>query len=178
MGLLLGGESSCFSISENTLRKIIEEIKKTCQVHKFVLLLTTSRRTPVHIEKILKDNLKDFSNLKLFTSPREESFKPTGGILGLSEVVIVTEDSISMIAEAVSSGKKIVVLQIDRKSRRKTPRHLETIRKLAQKGYLRLAAADNLGQVVNQIITEKFTPKVLNDTEKAIERVKDLLVSL
>ena len=178
LGLLLGGESPHFFISENTLRKMIEEIKKICQAHGFMLLLTTSRRTPVHIEETLKNNLKDFPNLKLFISPREESFNPTGGILGLSEVVIVTEDSISMIAEAASSGKKIVVLQIDRKSRKKTPRHLETIQKLAQKGYLRLAEADNLGQVVSRIITERFIPKVLNDTEKAIERVKDLLVTL
>ncbi|MEA3369195.1 MAG: ELM1/GtrOC1 family putative glycosyltransferase [Candidatus Ratteibacteria bacterium] len=178
LGLLLGGENPHFFISENTLRKMIEEIKKICQAHGFMLLLTTSRRTPIHIEQQLKSNLKDFSNLQLFISPREESFNPTGGILGLSEVVIVTEDSISMIAEAAGSGKKVVVLQIDRKSRKKTPRHLETIQKLAQKGYLRLAEADNLGQVVSQIITERFTPKALNDTEKAIERVKDLLVAL
>ncbi len=178
LGLLLGGKSSHFFISENTLRKIIEEIKKICRAHGFKLLLTTSRRTPVHIEEILKNNLKDFPNLELFISPREESFNPTGGILGLSEVVIVTEDSISMIAEAASSGKKIVVLQIDRKFQKKTPRHLETIRKLAQKGYLRLAKAHNLGQVVSRIITERFTPKVLNDTEKAIKRVKELLAAL
>jgi len=177
LGMLLGGESAHFSMSSEILKRTVKGIKMICEAHKFSLLLTTSRRTPLYIEEELKNEMKNFSNLKLFISPREQSYNPVGGILGLSEVTVVTEDSISMIAEAASSGKKIIVLQIDRKTRRKEPKHLETIRKLEQRGYVRLAKADNLSEVVNQFLTDKATPKVLNDTAKAIERVKELMVN-
>lgn len=177
LGLLLGGESPYFFISRETIKKIIEELKKISEIHKFRLLLTSSRRTPIQIEEEIKNIWPNFSNLELFISPREESDNPVGGILGLSEVVVVTEDSISMIAEAASSGKKIVVLQIDRKFHRKRPKHLETIQNLVQKGYLYLAKPDELSQIVNQILVEDFTHKILADTEKAIERVKELLVN-
>ncbi len=176
-GILLGGESTYFFISDNSLKKIVEKIKLIGETHKFPLLLTTSRRTPLHVEKELKKTLNNFSDLALFISPREESYNPVGGILGLSELIIVTEDSISMIAEAASSGKKIVVLGIDRKVRRKPPKHLETLNKLTRQGYIRMATPDNLNKVVDQFLEDATPVKILNDTEKAIERVKALLVN-
>jgi len=177
LGLLIGGETRHFSLSRGTLRKVVEEIKKICETHKFKLLFTTSRRTPIQVERQFKEELRNFSDLELFISPRQDSYNPVGGILGLSEAVVVTEDSISMIAEAASSAKKIIVLQVDRKTKGKLPKHLETINNLVQKGYLYLARADNLSQVINRLLLEGSAPKVLNDTEKAIERVKETLLS-
>ena len=177
LGLLVGGESSYFQIKQDTLKELSDNIKEISRTLGFKILVTTSRRTPLRIEKQLKKELEDFAGLELFISPREESYNPVGGIVGLSEVVVVTEDSLSMIAEAAASGRKVVVVQVDRKVRRKAPRHLQTLENLRQKGYLRLARVNNLNRTLKRIIKENFTPKVLNDTEKAIERVKELLVS-
>ena len=48
---------------------------------------------------------------------------PVGTIFALSDVIIVTEDSFSMVCEAASSGKRVIILEVDHKTRRRPKQH-------------------------------------------------------
>ncbi len=73
--------------------------------------MTTSRRTPDSICRFLKGKVsRDPSCQMLVIAAEDARPEVAGGMMALAEILMVTEDSISMISEAVSSGKKVIVL--------------------------------------------------------------------
>jgi hypothetical protein len=94
--------------------------------------MTTSRRTPVWAENLLKDVFarRSFCPLLLIAN---ESNRPgvVGGILGLSDRLVVTAESMSMVAEAVSTGKPVLVVRVwhDQKMKRKYEDYLNSLEK-------------------------------------------------
>lgn len=108
--IALGGTSKRHQWNENKVLTAIEQIvqhNSHCQ-----LILTTSRRTPEHFLDRLKK--QDYaSQLDIF--PVEHT--PQGWIfeqMQLAETVYVTEDSVSMIFEALTAGCRVGVIAMDR----------------------------------------------------------------
>ena len=68
-----------------------------------------------------------------------------GGILGLSDLVIVSGESISMVSEALSSGKRTIVFS-GGKQYRDTPRdkYEDFVLKLNDQGYLMVTSVKDL----------------------------------
>ena len=127
--IALGGSSKRHQWNEEKVLTSIDEIvKKHPQAE---IILTTSRRTPnaflVHL------NEKAFaSHLHIF--PVEQT--PQGWIfeeMQKAEAVWVTEDSVSMIFEALTAGCKVGVIEIDRL---KSDRITQMIDKLLSLPYL------------------------------------------
>ncbi|MFA6599722.1 MAG: ELM1/GtrOC1 family putative glycosyltransferase [Candidatus Omnitrophota bacterium] len=78
-------------------------------------LVTTSRRTSDAIARRLKERLSRDPHCQLLVVANEDN--PPGavqGMMALAEVLVVTGDSISMISEAVRSGKKVMVVDLGR----------------------------------------------------------------
>lgn len=74
--------------------------------------LTTSRRTPAEIESFLKANASSARELTVIA--REDSRREVvPGMMALADILIVTEESVSMISEALRSGKKVLVLSFE-----------------------------------------------------------------
>jgi mitochondrial fission protein ELM1 len=126
---LIGGPSQHHGWNESILIKQIAQILDANSSIQWTL--TSSRRTPpsttAQIEKLSKEQLK--------VIPVEETDKDwLPRELSTTAHVWVTEDSVSMVYEALSSGAKVGLLPTPRKSTRsRIARGLET---LNQDGYL------------------------------------------
>ncbi|WP_298143889.1 ELM1/GtrOC1 family putative glycosyltransferase [uncultured Acinetobacter sp.] len=108
--IALGGASKRHQWSD---AKVLQAIEKIVQDNKkSEIVVTTSRRTPKDFLSSLHE--KTFAkNLQIF--PVEDT--PQGWIfeqMQLAEAVWVTDDSISMLYEALSAGCKVGVIEIDR----------------------------------------------------------------
>ncbi|MFA6448164.1 MAG: ELM1/GtrOC1 family putative glycosyltransferase [bacterium] len=117
-GLLVGGDSSLNFISAEMAGSMMDEILKACSDFGLSLLTTTSRRTAPAAEKAIRGRLEGSpaNAYTLFAS--ESPDNPVPGIIGLCEIVIVTEDSVSMVSEIISGGKYAIVVKVGRKKNR------------------------------------------------------------
>ncbi|MFH1380801.1 MAG: ELM1/GtrOC1 family putative glycosyltransferase [Candidatus Omnitrophota bacterium] len=116
IGVLLGGNSSRFVLTKETARVVLDGIIDASKKIDADILLTTSRRTPKSVAEYVKKRLKLEKRCKLLVLADEKnSSKGLGGILAFSDVLAVSGDSASMISEAVSSGKPIIVFTLKRK---------------------------------------------------------------
>lgn len=107
--LLIGGNGSGYSFDIKFFNQLINFVKEISLKENISWLITTSRRTPLYIEKKLKKELNDYSSY--FISYNELEEKALLPFLGLCEKVFVTEESASMISEAITSGKPVYTLR-------------------------------------------------------------------
>ncbi len=98
VSVIIGGDSTVGKLSPEKIKRQLEEIFTSFPRHKF--WLTTSRRTSPEVEVVLREFPFEWS---VFYSERQ--INPIGDFLKYSDYVFITEDSTSMISEAVSFGQ-------------------------------------------------------------------------
>jgi mitochondrial fission protein ELM1 len=96
------------------------------------------------------------------------------GILSLSSVIIVSGESISMVSEAVSSGKKTIVFMPDKKKSGMT-KHERALMNLAQDGYIAIARSGELISLVARALKDNTPAKKVDDTDKIYEAMRVLI---
>lgn len=101
VSLIVGGDSSQTQITPERLREQVDTIMARFPDHRF--WLTTSRRTPPAVEKMLRSFKFSFA---VYYSERQ--INPIPDFLKYSDYVFLTADSSSMISEAVSFGAAAV----------------------------------------------------------------------
>ncbi len=175
IGLLLGGDDRHYSIPPVMVSALCDILLDICRESNAHLALTTSRRTDPGSEDVIRSKILDnplccFSVLA--SEPQQEN--PVPGILGISNVTIVTEDSFSMVCEAASSGKKIVVLEVERK-KQGHPKRQRIYQLLAQRGYTKEASISNLRNVILDFASDPSKPKALDDAQTAADALRDLI---
>lgn len=108
VGFIIGGPNSCFEIGDEILKQI-EGVRAQFVDCEFAL--TTSPRTPRATESALEKLSWDYSVIY-----SHEPVNPIGDFLAQCEWVFISEDSVSMISEAVSSGSaSVAILSLKRK---------------------------------------------------------------
>ena len=106
--LLIGGDGSGYKYDEEFYNKLIYFVKKTSKEKNIKWLITTSRRTPINIENKLEKELLDYCTyFVLFNKKEEKVLLP---FFGLSKFIFVTEESASMISEAITSLKPVFTI--------------------------------------------------------------------
>ena len=106
--LLIGGDGSGYKYDEEFYNKLILFVKKTSKEKNIKWLITTSRRTPIDIENKLEKELLDYCTyFVLFNKKEEKVLLP---FFGLSKFIFVTEESASMISEAITSLKPVFTI--------------------------------------------------------------------
>jgi mitochondrial fission protein ELM1 len=202
IGVLLGGEDRYFTITQATADKLLDMLLKVCDKIDGQLVLTTSRRTPQVVERIIHSRLDSDNRCILLelaggTYPRSQGKLPkipdtVASIFAISDIVIVTEDSFSMVCEAVSSGRKIIILDVDRKSNQtfsfpkrkslikkkrrgifslKRPRRHCTYDSIMQSTQAVRCNIDNLEEMLLKVANEGAKCKALRDTKKAADAI-------
>lgn len=162
IGLLIGGDSKKFHLNKDLMAKVINEVKIAAEEINAGILLTTSRRTSEEINDLIKQEFKDYPATKLMIIANEKNIpEAVGGILGLSSLVITSPESISMVSEAASSAKPVVVFKVDGLSRR----HKEFLDNLAENNYIYLSDPDSLALVIADIWRRKPEVHILNDSD-------------
>jgi len=112
-GLFLGGETRNFTISRSDLEMLLDELERSAEKLNGDYLITTSRRTPAAMSKILRERMKDYPHCQLCVIACEDK-RPevVPGMMALADSLVVTEDSLSMISEALISGKNVVIVKM------------------------------------------------------------------
>ncbi|MDP3790620.1 MAG: ELM1/GtrOC1 family putative glycosyltransferase [Candidatus Omnitrophota bacterium] len=175
MGLLIGGDNPEFRLSGDLLKKVINDVLKVCESNNADLLVTTSRRTNKEQESIIKSMLQGNSRCKLLVIANESNPEETlTGILALSNVAIVSGESISMISEAVSSGKKTVAFGLKKKKNSIT-KHERVLENLARDGYISIARAGEMISLASRALKDTSPAKKVGDTDKIYEAMRALI---
>ncbi len=172
LGLLVGGDSRGFRLDRDSLREIIAKIKEALEELDGEILVTTSRRTSFEIEHLLKEEFKNYPRCKFLIIANEENFPfALGGILGLSKIILVSPESISMISEAAKSGK--YVLTFDSPGLGK--RHKFFLKYFAKNKYIYLVKPSDLSQFIKNIWLNKPKIRYLEDEALIREALKKIL---
>ncbi|OGX16440.1 MAG: hypothetical protein A2166_00945 [Omnitrophica WOR_2 bacterium RBG_13_41_10] len=171
LGILIGGDSKDFHLSLELMQEVIQQAKGFLEAHDAEVLITTSRRTPSAITSLIKKEFADYPRCKLLIVANENNIpEAVGGILALSEVIIVSPESISMISEAASSGRYVIVLKA-----RVSRRHNDFLNHMARKKYIYLSSPRDLSMTIEGVWQRKPEVKSLKDNFAVSEAIKKLL---
>lgn len=107
--LLLGGDGAGYRYDDTFYEELIAFLKRISATDDIQWLITTSRRTPRKVEEKLKHHLKDYA--AYFVAYNTKPEKILLPFLGASKAVFVTEESASMISEAIAARKPVYTLR-------------------------------------------------------------------
>lgn len=153
VGLLMGGNSAARRLDAETAREILNETLLACEENDLTLLCCSSRRTPAEVEQLMEKELAGSGKCGFLLLASKDPENPVPGIVGLCEVVVVTDDSVSMVSEIATGGKTAVVVEIGRRRRRsKFDRLFE---ELADENYIRYTGPEGLNRAIVEALAER-----------------------
>jgi mitochondrial fission protein ELM1 len=161
LGVLVGGDNGSYRLTSTVTRQLIRILSTAHGKHGMHALLTPSRRTPTTSRGMLADALAS-GNLGWMWD--ETGDNPYLGILALADRLIVTGDSVSMISEALASGRPVHVLPLEGRGKR----HDAFLRRIADAGMVSLIAGEDLDWTF-----EGRTP--INSTVEPAARIRMML---
>ncbi len=178
IGILLGGADRHETITTEDATKLSEICEAVAAEMNVQILVTTSRRTPVDVVERLSSTLADTDWCPFFIVPDapSEIADPYQAILALSDLLIVTADSFSMVCEAASSGHQVAVLILSKKKASLPKRH-EVYRYMEEHTIVYRCRLDGLKQHITTVLTSSVPTAPLQDTETAADAIRCLMNS-
>ena len=176
IGLLIGGTDRHETITVADAEQLSEICKAVATEMNAQILLTTSRRTPTDVTEHLASTVKSTDWCPLFIEPNtpSELADPYQAILALSDLLIVTADSFSMVCEAASSGRRVIVLTLSDEKTRK-PKRYNVYRYMEQHAIVKQCRLDKLRQYIADGLTSCVSNTPLQDTETAVQAIHSLI---
>ncbi len=178
IGLFIGGDAKDVYLSKRQMQVLIQQIKEVAKTINADILITTSRRTPAHIESLFQKEFKNDARCPLLILANKEDVpEAVGGILGLSNFVVTSGDSISMISETASSGNQTIVFspQIRQGQSVKKNKHMAFIAKLNQKGFILSTDATHIGQAIYDVAKNKIQMRRMDDDQIIFEAMRKII---
>ncbi len=175
IGILIGGDTKNFKLEREAVEKVVDGVLKIADEVDLNLFISTSRRTSKEIDSFLKDRLSKNPRCKLLVIANEKNIDGiVPAIFGLSEVVVVSPDSVSMVSEAISSEKHVVVFREMNKESHKS-KYERIIEDLERKGYINLQTPEEIYDSLKRILKEKPSIKELDDRKIITESLISLI---
>ncbi|MFA5145398.1 MAG: ELM1/GtrOC1 family putative glycosyltransferase [Candidatus Omnitrophota bacterium] len=172
IGLLIGGDAKGFCLDEGRISGVIKQIKSVSEKLGADILVTTSRRTSREVEARLKEEFQDYPRCKLLVIANEKNIpEAVGGILGLSQILIVSPESISMISEAANSGKYVVVFNAGTLG----ARHEKFLDNFLKDKYIHMCEQSELSGIIEKIWRDKPPVNTSKDNYLVREALKRIL---
>ncbi len=106
--MIIGGTSASHAYTDADWKLLASKMNTLAQAHDIRWLVSTSRRTGAHAEVILREHLNP-QNIAYAVWWSEKPEKLMAAFLGSSTWVCVTQDSVTMVTEAVASGRPVLV---------------------------------------------------------------------
>ena len=173
IGLIIGGNDQNYFIDKPWAEKLLKILHNMAIQKKISCFLTTSRRTPEDVVQFFLENTSD----SLFVYREFVGINKTSnyfGILGICDILLVTEDSVTMISEACSTGKPVIILGSKRKKKKIV--FDTTIKNLIKDNYcfyVSVEEFDKLPCVIVKSLKHNFS--ILKDTEKCALKIMEML---
>jgi len=178
IGVLIGGDTKDYVLKENKIRMVAHQIlEAACEINAEILV-TTSRRTPPRVEALLSRELKKNPRCVLFINPKQDNVpEAVGGILGLSDIVIVSGDSISMISEAAASGKKTIIFPVKERQglALKEHKHTRFLDTLNAQGHILSSSPCDIKQSIYSLAKDKITLQKIDDNEAILKGLRQII---
>lgn len=153
-GVLLGGSTKRHPFTMEQGRTLAEQLKRLRS--EGGLAITPSRRTPEEVKAALREAFAEDAGVFLWDEAGEN---PYCGILALSDRLVVTGDSVSMVSEAVATGHPVAVFELGGGRR-----HRRFIHNLVKRG------------IVSLLDGSPFVPGTgLNSTPEAVAALQRLI---
>ncbi len=162
IAVLVGGNLKNSNLYIDGIKKLFFYLDSLSKKDEINLLVTTSRRTPRKLELFLKDFLSSKSYLKNLVIANEHN--PSGAyntILDSADLVFVSADSMSMIAEALSFAKNVTVF----KTGNIKDKNERFIQGLEREDFISVLEPQNLGSLDIRSLKLKET-KILDNRAK------------
>jgi mitochondrial fission protein ELM1 len=174
LSLFLGGETRDFKPTLSDVESILTEVDRASQRLGGDYLVTTSRRTPEGINRFLRSQLANHPRCQLCVIASEDS-RPevVPGMMALADYLVVTEDSLSMISEAVSSGKPVVVAKLNRDGL--PEKHYRFHEMLEKELGVPVVEAKRLEEVLSQRKTNGSWVLLADERKRIREKLESLL---
>ncbi|MCX7829005.1 MAG: mitochondrial fission ELM1 family protein [Thermanaerothrix sp.] len=112
--LLVGGDDRNYRVSPRWIRREVGVLLRRAEAFGADLYVTTSRRTSMEAEEALEKLLEGSGAVRMYLPASRCSENPVPGMLGLCTRVFCTEDSVSMVSEAVTAGHRVVLMRVER----------------------------------------------------------------
>ena len=152
LGLFIGGDNKDFQMPVELVAEVAKQLKLSAQNTGADILATTSRRTSPAVENLLEAQLAGDAHCKLLVVANKKNIpEAAGGIMGLSDIVIVSPESISMISEAAGSKKYVLVFCAAGLGRR----HKRFLEYFAKNNYIYPVDAAGLSAAIENIWKNK-----------------------
>jgi hypothetical protein len=172
IGVLIGGNSKKFKLGCRIILELIGEIKKSAEELNADIFISTSRRSSSEVEGVIRSEFTNYARCKLLVIARENNHPDVvGGILGLSSLIVSSPESISMISEAVSAQKYVMVFN----SGGLSAKHQRFLKNFSEQGYVYLEQVKDLSTGINQLLRNKPRINFPKDNLKAIEGLNKIL---
>jgi len=162
--LLIGGDGSGYQYSEKEYDNLISFVNSH-QEKKW--LVTTSRRTPLHIEKKMQKDMK----CAMFVAYNQEPKKVVGAFLKLCDMAFVTQESASMLNEAISFQKPVISLYP--KDKKEEDNYKAILNNLSKKEYIYMQDINELREFRVEDIKLKTLKQ--NSIDEMIEKLKGIV---
>lgn len=110
IGVILGGNSGPYTLGAKVAARIACQVSELAREKGATLLVTSSARTPDRALRAFEQNLSAPYELYRWRSGNNDN--PYFGILGLSDALVVTADSVSMLSEACAAGSEVYMAEL------------------------------------------------------------------
>jgi len=166
IAVFIGGETLHYELSTSFADRLIEQVLIACEAVGGWCLVTTSRRTTPAVEQLLTERLKTHPRCRfLLIASRDPMDGTMEGMLGWADVAVVTGESISMVSEAVTSGRPVVVVEPPLREAHRTAltKHRRFLYQLVREGYVRLHPVPEVGHAIQRALRAQEKAKRLDN---------------
>jgi len=171
LGLLLGGDNPDYTFGNDLLRSLGENVRRSCEARDGYLYMTTSRRTSEGAEAAVKEMLGSYPRCAMYVSGRDDTDDHTvEKIMAASDVIMVSGESISMVSEAVSSGKPVLVFMPDKKVAGPT-KYEKFVDDLDRKKYLKVVKPEEIPDRLTDVLERRAEFTVPEDNRRIYEKL-------
>ncbi|MCK5515441.1 MAG: mitochondrial fission ELM1 family protein [Desulfobulbaceae bacterium] len=108
--VMLGGDGAGYRFHDQAIRLMAQELLLLAEHNEARLLITTSRRTGLRLERTLESIFNNHPSVAYTTYYNQRPEKVVARFLGAADIVFCSADSAAMITEAMAAGKPVYAM--------------------------------------------------------------------
>jgi len=163
IAVIIGGNNKKFNFNEDEATLFSSLLNKIYTNQKIPFFITFSRRTPITVKSIIKNNMS--SSTIIYDPTEDTGYNPYVAMLANAKYIISTADSISMCSEAASSGKPLYIF---------CPQNFNSSK---HKIFIKQLVEQKIARIFDESVTmlEEYNYKPLNEAERVAEIIRPLI---